>query len=240
MSIRYFLPHIQRATIQQAELCDGCRIAAKCPGRFVYPPTLGTGMVTDVSSNGIFPGLNPGFKILKFSQIHSSAETLLLAELFDSGNVLGRVAWNTGVAQGKPQECVVNVPDDQLVVTGASSTYLAKPIHANKWNYLMCDGSVQRLHPKETLRGTAATDGIWNGPGNTQCNLTRRPGFPITCGRFERTIDPFNLGGDALCTNEVVPSICGCCRSDAAVHFHSTSWYGADRSRFVRAHPYLG
>ena len=142
-----------------------------------YPATLGTGMVTDVSAGTGFPGLNQSFKILKFGQIRSAAETLLLAECFDNGNIQARAVWNT--TYSKPQECVVNVPVDQLLTNSnvTPNLYLPKPIHSNRWNYLMCDGSVQRLHPKDTLHGLAAADGTWNGTGNTQWNLSTTTGF---------------------------------------------------------------
>ncbi len=119
-------------------------------------PTLGTGMVTDVSgTGGVFPGTNPSFKFLKFAQVRHSSEVLLLAEFFDSGNVFG----NTNVDAGGWNNVTfsaINCPYDQF--RPISQVY---GIHAKKWNYLMCDGSVQAMNPGETLNGGAANPGVW-------------------------------------------------------------------------------
>jgi prepilin-type N-terminal cleavage/methylation domain-containing protein/prepilin-type processing-associated H-X9-DG protein len=134
-----------------------------------YPPTLGTGMMTDVSaavgslSIGQFPGANPGFVFLKMVNVPDPTNTLLLAEQFGAGNVLGHMATYSST-YGASSSCVtINTPFDQFSNMGLSRT----PIHSNKWNYLMCDGSVQRLHPIDTLDGTAANNGVWNGTGTT-------------------------------------------------------------------------
>jgi prepilin-type N-terminal cleavage/methylation domain-containing protein/prepilin-type processing-associated H-X9-DG protein len=139
-----------------------------------YPPTLGTGMMTDVSaavgtlSVGQFPGANPGFVFLKMVNVPDPTNTLLLAEQFGAANVLGHMATysqvNNVTKYGASVSTVtINTPFDQFSNMGSSTT----PIHSNKWNYLMCDGSVQRLHPIDTLDGVAATNGVWNGTGTT-------------------------------------------------------------------------
>jgi prepilin-type N-terminal cleavage/methylation domain-containing protein/prepilin-type processing-associated H-X9-DG protein len=140
-----------------------------------FPPILGTGMMTDISGTntalpttpGIFPGCNPGFKFLKFTDVPDATNTLLLAERFDVGNVLGHMySYNQNGINSEASEVTIDTPYDQF--TSINNNYT--PIHANKWNYLMCDGSVQRLHPTETLDGTAVNE--WNAPGNGQWYLS--------------------------------------------------------------------
>jgi prepilin-type N-terminal cleavage/methylation domain-containing protein/prepilin-type processing-associated H-X9-DG protein len=144
---------------------------------FTYPPILGTGMMTDISGTntnlpttpGMFPGCNPGFKFLKFTDVPDATNTLLLAERFDIGNVLGHMySYNppSGGINSEASEVTIDTPYDQF--TSINNNYT--PIHANKWNYLMCDGSVQRLHPMETLDGPAVNE--WNASGNGQWYLS--------------------------------------------------------------------
>jgi prepilin-type N-terminal cleavage/methylation domain-containing protein len=134
-----------------------------------YPPIMGTGMVTDVSATtpvNTFPGAYPGFKFLKFGQIRTSPEVILLAEFFDPANVSGHVATYSPTYGASSSSVVINGPYQQL-----NPIYSAIPIHQKMWNYLMCDGSVQKLSPPKTLHGLAATNGYWNGgPWNGAVN----------------------------------------------------------------------
>jgi prepilin-type N-terminal cleavage/methylation domain-containing protein len=123
-----------------------------------YPPTLGTGMVTQLTSAApTFPGLNLSFTFLKFNQVTYSSETLLLGEYFDAGNVLGRSQWSTTYGAGSAESAICYPEQQCNNVPG----YV--PVHQNGWNYLLCDGSVQHLLPPQTLHGLAATNGYWNG-----------------------------------------------------------------------------
>ena len=124
-------------------------------------PTLGTGMVTDVSSTGgVFPGANIYFRFIKFSQVKHSSEVLLLGEWFSGGNVAGNTQWDPLYSI---DYSVINCPGDQLA--GINSI---NAIHGGKWNYLLCDGSVQRLDGGETLQGNAALPTTWKWASNHQ------------------------------------------------------------------------
>ncbi len=122
-----------------------------------YPPILGTGMVTDVSGTAnVFPGAYPGFKFLKFNQVRTTSEVILLAEYFGAGNTSGNVSYSATYG-ATTSNCAISYPQQQISAINVN----AKPIHQNQWNWLMCDGSVQKLHPTKTLHGVAAQD--WNG-----------------------------------------------------------------------------
>ena len=96
-----------------------------------------------------------------------ASSTLLLAELFNTGNYIGRGLYDTY----GPSYAAVKFPGEQVA-------FQKVPPHGQKFNYLMVDGSVQRLHPTETLQGKAAQEGIWNGTGaGTSYYLQTTTGF---------------------------------------------------------------
>lgn len=142
------------------------------PTGMSFAPVLGTGMSQSYSS---FPppvgGLYPDFHYIKFAQVKESSATLLLAEDFEPGNIEGRVVYSATFGD---QSGAINDPYQQLHYmpnfTGP---------HNKLFNYLMCDGSVQRLSPKDTLRGHAADDGVWNNQStnNVQYRLPVGAGF---------------------------------------------------------------
>ena len=139
-----------------------------------YAPTLGTGMVTQLTSAvPAFPGLNPGFKFLKFNQVRTSSEVLLLAEYFDPGNVLGHAVWSTTYGAGSAQ-CAINYPFQQFTGVTANTH---RPVHQNKWNYLLCDGSVQHLDPTQTLHGATAINAYKNCVVDSEWRLQTTTGF---------------------------------------------------------------
>ena len=141
-----------------------------------YAPTLGTGMTTQLTAaapTNVFPGLNPGFKFLKFNQVRTSSEVLLLAEYFSPANVLGHTSWSTTYGANS-SGCVVDYPYQQF--TGITANTL-KPIHQGKWNYLFCDGSVQRLDPTQTLHGPTAINAYKNCVVDSEWRLQTTTGF---------------------------------------------------------------
>jgi len=134
-----------------------------------YPPILGTGMATGIADVNGTPGTYyyKGFHYLKFAQVKQASSTLLLAELFNTGNYIGRGLYDTY----GPSYAAVKFPGEQVA-------FQKVPPHGQKFNYLMVDGSVQRLHPTETLQGKAAQEGIWNGTGaGTSYYLQTTTGF---------------------------------------------------------------
>jgi prepilin-type N-terminal cleavage/methylation domain-containing protein/prepilin-type processing-associated H-X9-DG protein len=92
----------------------------------------------------------------RFSSIAQPKQTILLCEVRGNQTRLGGV---NGLVVDGPQVPVVGARQDQVGLG---------PMHGNSWNYLMCDGSVQRLSASNTIgTGTlSAPLGMWTRAEN--------------------------------------------------------------------------
>jgi prepilin-type processing-associated H-X9-DG protein len=103
---------------------------------------LGVGGSTDISTTPL-PGTSTRFRFVKTTQVKASSETLLLAEAPRDDNAQ---------AYHSSPNVAVLYPQRQMQF---SNGVPIKPFHpGDTWNYLFCDGHVERLTPQQTVRSS--------------------------------------------------------------------------------------